>query len=332
MPDNVITTQIIREYLKTQEGREITLDNIRKEFNILAGTKSFDLVRNIMFQLTTAKIVKPIGYRSGTYKVLVPVSNVAIFSVQRELIKPFDLFFPRDYDTSQELDFAKHVVLREGDLILISGLSNYGKTCLALNFLAENLEYSPVLMGNEYTNLDQEPTQRFLTRLSAINWVKWLTEDGKDRFTLLPVHDDHAEYVVKDKINIIDWINIESGEHFMIGNILKDIKKNVGKGISIVAIQKAEGATAGRGGQFTKDYTDCELLIDKFTDMESLLTIGKVKESLKSITGKTYAFAISQGIKIINFREVKNCSDCKGTKYVKGQKCITCQGKGKIDA
>jgi len=72
------------------------------------------------------------------------------------------------------------------------------------------------------------------------------------------VKSDYVEHIVPDKINIIDWINIDSGEHYMIGSILEGIKRQLGRGIAIVAIQKAEGATAGRGGQFTRDFADLD--------------------------------------------------------------------------
>jgi hypothetical protein len=162
-------------------------------------------------------------------------------------------------------------------------------------------------------------------------WVDWLDSNGNDGFTLLPVREDYAEHIMKDKINLVDWINIETGEHYMIGTILEGIKRQHGNGISIVAIQKAEGAQAGRGGQFTKDFADCELLIDRLGKNETLLTIGKVKEYNQNIIGKSYGYSISGGVKIMNFREVRKCNECKGTGFSKGTWCGSCEGKGYTD-
>ena len=332
-----ITTIEIKDYLSQIQGKEITLSDLRKEFNILPGTKSFDAIRNIMFQLAEQRIVRPTGRRNGAYKVITQILPVPIFSVQRERRPPFELIFPRNYETMMEMDFANDVVIREGDLILISGVSNYGKTTLAMNFCGENIDKHPVLMGNEYTNPECEPLPRFLNRLDAMDlnkdggWVNWVDVDGNDKFTLLPVRDDFAEHIVKDKINIIDWINIETGEHYMIGMVLDGIKRNNGRGVSIAVIQKAEGATAGRGGQFTKDFADLELLIDKLGKNEILLTIGKCKEYTKPVIGKTYGYSIFKGVKIMNFREVKKCGRCHATGYIKGAECDTCQGSKYID-
>lgn len=337
MPE--ITTLEIREYLANIQGREITLNDLRKEFNILAGSKSFNSIRTIMFQLAEQHIVKPTGKKDGSYKVVVQVKPVRVFAPERERIPPVNLIFPRAYDTRLQLTFAADVVIRQGDLILISGLSNYGKTTLCLNFLAENLDTLPVLMGNEYTTWSTElnkyiPHPRMAARWDAMDWVQWIDGDLNDRFILLPVRDDYAENIIKDKINIIDWINIETGEHYMIGNILESIKKQLGKGVGIIAIQKAEGADAGRGGQFTKDFADLELLLDKYGENEVLLKIGKAKEPRDSarLTGRVFGYTIEDnGNKIMHFRELRKCPDCNGDGYSHGKPCERCWGRKFID-
>lgn len=332
MPE--ITPAEVKEYLKLIQGREITLADIRKEFNILPGSKSFNTIRTILFRLAESKILRPTGKKNGTYKVVTEVVPVPVFSVKREHNIPFDLTFPKDVDTKFQMDFASDVVIREGDLILISGLSNFGKTALCLNFLGENIDKNPVIMGCEYTTLVDDrfvPTPRFLNRLNAMEWVAWMDAEGNDKFTLLPVRDDYAEHIVRNKINIIDWINIDTGEHYMIGTILEGIKKQLGRGIAIIAIQKAEGATAGRGGQFTKDFADLELLIDRFGKSDVLLTVGKVKEYITPVIGHTYAYMIGKGVQILNFREVKRCPECHGTGNQKGADCELCIGNKYVD-
>ena len=326
-----ITTAEIKEFLKKIQGRVITLKDIRDEFNILRGTKSFDTVRNIMYQLIDQNIVKPTGRNDGSYKVIVQVSPVKVFGVQRQRREPFNLIFPKDFNTGMEMDFAERIILREGDLILITGVSNYGKTTMAMNFCGENIDLCPVLMGNEYTTPDCEPTPRFLNRLDAMGWVEWANGTGEDKFTLLPVREDYAEHIVKDRINIIDWINLDANMLYEISSVMDGIKKQIGKGIAIVCLQKGEGAGAGRGGQFTKDFTDCELSLDKLGEHETLLTIGKIKEYTGNVIGKTYGFSITSGVKIGDFREVKKCPACKGSGYKAGVKCDNCLGKKFID-
>jgi len=319
-----ITTEEVKEYLRSIQGQIISLDKLRREFNILPGTKSFDLIRNIMFRLSEQKLVKP--NRRGEYKVITQVFPVKVFG--RERRPPIQMFFPRCHDTMMEMDIVNDIVMREGDLILIAGRSNYGKTALCMNFCAENIDSSPVLMGNEYTTIDNEPTPRFLNRIDNIDWVEWFNSVGEDKFVLLPVYEDFAEHIVKDRINIVDWINLPS-EHYLISPIMEAIKRAIGKGVGILVIQKAEGAAAGRGGQFTRDFADVEILLDQYKEREVLMTMGKVKEVKHRVSGRHFAFGLLDGVKIINFRELKRCSCNKGWRG--GVKCNLCDGTGFVD-
>ncbi len=333
MPE--ISMDDVRQFLKPLEGREITLPAIRKEFNITSEDKSWDALRVIMYRLAEEATVRPSGKKDGVYKVIRKALPVPVFSVQRERRPPFDLIFPRDRDNGIELPIAGKVIIREGDLILISGVSNYGKTTMSMNFLGENIDLKPILMGNEFTSLvenEYKPTPRFEARLEAMDWVEWVNGDNQDKFTLLPVFEDFAENVVKDRINIADWINLESGEHFLIGNVLNGIKKAIGKGIAIVVLQKSEYAEAGRGGQFTKDFADLELLIDRHGSLESRLTVGKCKESTERLTGRSWSFQIrNHGVNICDVKEVQKCWECHGKGYSRAGECPNCRGVGWVE-
>lgn len=325
-----ITTGEIREYLRRIQGQEVSLGDIRNELQVEKGTKSFDAVRNIMFELAAQKVIKRVG-RSRKFKVVKEVSPIKVFGQGRTRKPPFDLIFPRDFETGVEFPFAEHVVIREGDMVLVAGFSNFGKTTLVLNFAGENIDKCPVLMGNEYIK-DNEPSPRFYNRLTAMSHIEWTNGDGSDKFTLLPVYDDYAEHIVRDRINIIDWINLP-GEYYMISPVMEGIKREIGNGIAIIVLQKNEDATLGRGGNPSRDFADLELLIDKHTDFESRLTVGKTKETTKHISGKSWAYEISnQGTQITNVREVVKCYTCHGFKYIKGKgKCDTCNAIGWIN-
>lgn len=336
MPE--VTTVEIRDYLSQIQGREITLTDLRREFNILPGTKSFDAVRNIMFQLSESRIVKPTGKRNGSYKVITQITPVQVFSVQRERRPPFELIFPKDFDRGVEMDFAEDVVIREGDLITLGGVKSKGKTLLCLSFCAANINKNPVIMGNEYTTLIEdkfEPTARFLNRLDKMGeQVEWTDSEGRDKFTLLPVRDDYAEHIVKNRINIIDWINLDGNALYDIGKVLEEIKANLGRGVGIVALQKGEGALNPRGGQFVRDFSDLEILLDGFgeNDDDILLTIKGCKEKHKPIVGSTWSYTIGgAGTQIINFREVKKCLACRGQGFTKSGVCENCHGNKFID-
>lgn len=329
----------LREYLRGAQGRVVNLRDLRLELKIDPADPAWESLGRELRRLAEEKIVRPSGRNDGVYKVVTQVKPVLVFAKERERRAPFQLFFPKDFDTGMEMLFAGAIVIREGDVVSIGGQSNYGKTTIALNFCGENIDYNPVLMGNEYTTRvgetdEYEPTPRFLNRLDNMDWVQWTNGDGSDKFTLLPVREDYAEHIVKDKINIIDWVNLQADRLYDISAVMEHIKAEVGRGIAIPVLQKGEGDMA-RGGQFTKDFTDCELLIDRFTERESMLTIGKVKEYTEPVIGRKFAFGISQGVKIVNFREIVKCHQCYGKGWKKSGNtnipCEDCNKTGYVD-
>jgi len=253
MAENI--TSKLREFLIERQGREVDLSYLRAELQIKPDSPAWDGLRVLMHNLVKEKLVKPSGRKDGIYKVIKQVKPVRVFDKGRERRAPFKLIFPKDFETCMEIAIAEDIVIREGDIVTIGGVSNFGKTTLALNFCGENIHYNPVLMGNEYTTRigdtdEYEPTPRFLNRLDAMTWIEWTNGDGSDRFTLLPVREDYAEHVVKDKINIIDWINLDANKLYDISRVMDDIKAEIGRGIAIPVLQKGEGAQTARGGQF----------------------------------------------------------------------------------
>lgn len=320
-----ITQDEIWQTIKNLED-DLSLQDIRTLMHI--APEADVNFRMCMTALKKARKIKRVG--RGVYRIVSQVKPVPVFSIVRERKAPFNLIFPKDFDTGMEMLFSEFIVIREGDLVLVGGVSNYGKTTVVLNFCGENIKYNPVLMGNEYTTRigdtdEYEPTPRFLNRLDNMDWVQWTNSNGEDAFTLLPVRDDYAEHIIKDRINIIDWINLEGGRLYDISKVMDDIKAEIGRGIAIVVLQKDKDTDYARGRSFTKDFTDCELLIDRFTERESMLTIGKVKEYTQPVMGRKFAFGISQGVKIVNFREIIKCSTCYGKGWKRaGQSSIPC--------
>lgn len=332
----MVTTQDVKEMLILFRGQEITLDRIRKELQIERGDESFDVVRNIIFQLTEQRLLRYIS--RGNYKVVTPANPVNVFGKGRMRRPIYELIFPRDYDTGMEMDFANNITIREGDLVVIGGVKSKGKTTLMMNFCGENVDRLPVLMGNEYTVIGEdgwEPQARWFNRMETMGeWIDWTNEDGNDKFELLPVHDDYVEHIKKNRLNLIDWINLNGGQLYDIGKVLEGIKRAHGRGVTIVALQKGEGAFNPRGGQFVSDFADVELLLDGFgsNDDDILLTIRGAKEKNAPIVGNRYSYTIKDnGTKIVNFRQVKECHGCFGKGYTKSGKCTVCYGNKWID-
>jgi len=322
------------EFLGKAQGKEVSLNYLRSELKIDPSSTSWNSIRTMMCRLADENIVKPTGRKDGTFKVITQVKPVEVFGEKRVRKPVFPLIFPRDFNTQEEMDFFKSITVREGDLITIGGIKSAGKTALCLNICAENIDKKPVLMGNEYTvsvEGEFEPAPRFLSRLDKMGeWYNWTDDKGMDKFMLLPVREDYAEHIVKDRINIVDWVNLDGDKNYDIGKVLDGMKANVGRGVLIVGLQKGEGAINPRGGQYVRDFSDLEILLDTFdaSGDNILLTVKGAKEKTSPIVGKTYVYTLkAEGTQIHNFREVVKCGTCDGkkTRWVKGEGNVSCQ-------
>lgn len=302
---------------------EFDIEGLRARFGISAESSAFYTAIN---RLTADRKIKRLG--RGKYKRVTRVESVKWWE-DKVAEEPLDFKFPRCYEDNTEFGIEDLVEVFAGDLILISGVSNYGKTAIALSLMGENLDLMPaVLMGSEYTAADGKISPKFKRRMNRMNWVSWLKE-GKPRFQLLPVGADYEDYVIPDYHNIIDWISLP-GEYYLIDRVMKAIKDRVGNGIGSVVLQKNRNNEFPEGGERAERYADVSLKIDPY-GKESMLTIGKVKAPKSQATGRMWAFSIvDYGANLHNIREIVKCPKCFGKGYTGSQnafkKCDVCNG------
>jgi hypothetical protein len=214
--------------------------------------------------------------------------------------------------------FDGHVVIRPADILVVAGLSNWGKSTFCRNFLWENMDVFPCqMMLSEYA------PGRFKSVVSRMKWNSPLNPEGKPKFSLIERHEDWKYAIEPDGINIIDWISL-STDFYLIRQIMEGIQENLRGGIALIVLQKREGRDLGEGGGMTEDRASVYFNID-----QGVLTVRKVKESKGGInpTGTKYGFSIvNGGAEFANIRPVKICPKCGGKKtcWVKGEGTIAC--------
>lgn len=323
----------LRDFLKTCEGRDVDLNYLRRELHIDPNSPADTNLRTLMsVNLAKERIVKPSGRKDGIYKVIKPVEPVKWWEAENS--EPLNFLFPRSHEDLSEFGIEDIVEVFAGDFILISGVSNFGKTTIACNILGENLELmQSYLMGSEYTASDGKISPKFKRRMDRMKWVDWM-KDGKPRFQLYPVGSDYEDYIQSDAMNIIDWISLP-GEYYMIDYVMKTIKDRIGRGIGVGVLQKNKDNPNPEGGERAERYADIHLKIDPYGN-ESMLTLGKVKAPKGKATGRMWAFEIVDfGANILHIREIVRCNKCWGKGYLRsGQnnvRCDNCKGLKYID-
>lgn len=330
MPERLIDK--LRNLLASAEGREVSLRSLRDELRLEPGTSAWESIRMSMKLLEDQKVVKASGRSDGVYKVLTPIQPV-VFSLDGDDKEGvLDIRFPRSYKDDTSFGLEELVEISEGDLILITGETNYGKTAIALSMLGENLKLLKgcLLMGSEYTSSSGQISPKLKRRLRRMDWACW-ENGGTPTFELLPVESDYEDYIKLGYLTVIDWISLP-GEYYLIDRVMKTIKNGVGDGVGVAVLQKNKGAEFAEGGQRSERYADLVLKIDRFGEHESVLTIGKVKSAKGHATGRSFAFMITDyGANLERIREVVKCPKCWAKGYVKlgneAKRCPSCEGK-----
>jgi len=312
-----LTKAQIEQWIESEEP-EFSLNELRQKYQIDPTSKTLNM--SITRMIEEGKI-KRVG--RGIYKKIKKVRPVEWHNVLEGEPLPFK--FPTSHrdDTHFNLDHA--IKLYPGDLIVCAGMGNAGKSCFSKNILGENIdlfEQRPVLMGNEYTNADGVASGKFVGSIRAMDWMVWHNGNGP-KFDLLPVKEDWEDYVRKDTLNIIDWINL-TDNFYKIGQIIEDIKVRIGQGLAVVVIQKDADKHLGRGGGFTEDMADVYLEVDVMEDFVSRLSIGKVKVAKGKVKGRSWSFRMDYGSVISEIHEVVRCTRCWGKKPM----CMDCGGTG----
>ena len=315
-----LTKQELERLLETEDD-EFVLETFRRKHDI--SPTSSGLYVNLG-RLVADRKWKRIG--RGIYRRIRQVEPVKWWDGEDK--EPLDYKFPRCYEDGTEFGIENCVEVFAGDMILITGRTNYGKTAMALSIMGENLGLmNTTLMGNEYTASQGKISPKFKRRMKRMSWAEWMNGDNQPRFQLLPVDADYEDYIEPDHHNIIDWISLP-GEYYLIDSVMGTIKKRIGDGVAVAVTQKNKDAEFSEGGERSERFADVVLKIDAFGENECLLKLGKVKAPKGRATGRTWAFMIvDYGANFHNIREVVKCTKCWGKGYIRsGQNSVRCSG------
>ena len=197
--------------------------------------------RVILHRLVEAKVLERHPKKNGIYRRIENESPViewetADISATIPLKWPFEL-------ENCALIYPKNIAV-------IAGAPNAGKTAFLLNFIKLNMGKYKV----HYYSSEMGPEELKL-RLSKFGNITWKF-DARERST------NFADVIYPDDINIIDYIEITSGEFYLIGEELRAIFDKLNKGIAIVALQKKKGAELGRGAEFSLEKPRLYLSMD----------------------------------------------------------------------
>ena len=193
----MISQQQVEEWVKSEED-EFNIKDFRLKYELPSDDSGLYVVFN---RLCDKKIIKRLS--RGWYRKVKQVEPLKVKGVITD--DYFNLKHPRSYKDDSSFGFEELFDVSQGDLIIIGGQSNAGKTMLAHNYLSENVEnHYCVLMGNEYKSNDGFLLPKYLRRFKKLERedVELIDKEGNLNFELLPVDCNYEDYIKKDKLNI----------------------------------------------------------------------------------------------------------------------------------
>jgi len=143
-------------------------------------------------------------------------------------------------DIGWPFDIQKLVAIYPGNVIVLAGEPNAGKTAFLLNVIRLNMNLFPTYYFS--SEMGAEELAIRLGKFPGIELEDW-------NFTAAERACDFQDVIVSDAVNIIDYFEFPTGQFFTIAESLRAIWTKLGTGIAIVAIQKGRGEL-GRGSTF----------------------------------------------------------------------------------
>lgn len=266
----------IELWVNMTEGTFSTVD-LDRELN-LSGKNEKTQRRIVLKRLRDTGIIKRIAEKSNLYTKI----NNNLVKIEYELADANKIFHIKWPFRLQEL-----VNIFPGNIIIVAGTSNAGKTAFLLNTAAMNcLSHTVNYFSSEMGAIElRNRLDKFELPLNY-----WKPVNFYDR------NYDFASVVSPTGINIIDYLEI-SNDFFQIGAEIKSIHEKLTTGIAIIAIQKKRGTDYGRGGEFTLEKARLYLSIDP-----NVLKIVKGKNRAKEDVNPNnmeFRFKLVQGCKFI---------------------------------
>lgn len=266
----------VREWALTTSGNFLTTDCHRE---LQLTTKENRKAANMaLIRLEKEGLIVKHGQKRGCYRCAEKTCD-EYDPNEIELTEPLKIYLP--------FTLEHFVELMPGDLVVIAGTPNSGKTALLMNMI--------------YDNMDKWKCFYYSTEMSRFACRRRMIKkdpppvDNKWKFRFVENFTNFEDVVRPDDLSILDYLEQNEGEAYKIPGILAKIQRKLDKGVAIVALQKNKGMDWGVGGQQTRAKPAL------FLTVEENYPAGQI---LKVIKAKTFTDVNPNGF-VCQFRIVK---------------------------
>jgi hypothetical protein len=219
-------TDDVREFVLSTNGNFLSTD-VHNCLHLSTREEKKN-VSMILKRLSDEKIIEKYGNKNGCFRLI--DTDIAKIDWMNTKVNTLNVTWP--------FEIEDLVVTMPGNIVIIAGESNSGKTGFVLNLIKENMHKFDI----QYFSSEMGPMEMKarLEKFEDVNEEDW-------NFSAWERMDNFADVVKPDSINIIDFLEVYD-EFYKVGGMIRDIYDKLDKGIAVICLQKNKGSDHGLGG------------------------------------------------------------------------------------
>jgi len=202
-----------------------------------------DAVRHALRRLKEAGVLRKLQ-RAGCYEKV--DTELEVMDWKNSDLEPEPLILPFALSTLMEFN--------PGNVILVSGARNAGKTAFLLNVIADNMHRYDVHLFNSESGASELKKRLLKFKDMPIN--EW-------NFSAYSRSGDFGSVIKPGKgvLNIIDYLEVYK-DFWIVGQLIQGIWEALDGALAIIALQKPIGRDIGIGGELSLDKPRLAIAMD----------------------------------------------------------------------
>ena len=222
----ISVTQTIEEWVGVTSGY-FSITDCHKALQGVTGANQ-NVIRVLLHRLSQRGIIEKHGNKDGVYRRI--DNEIEPLDWKNADTNPLSLRWP--------FGIERMVKIYPGNIAIIAGSPNAGKTAFILNFIKLNQDHQEIHLfssegGKEELN---QRIEKFGLPFDAWTFHAW---DRSGNF---------QDCIKPGVVNIIDYLEIHD-DFYKVGGQLKAIADRLKSGFALIALQKPTGRDAGLGGE-----------------------------------------------------------------------------------